>query len=58
MQRLAMELKHVISTQGLKFVSPTLADGEPNPAADYLGFQCAAAYLDDFAMVHPAWLSG
>mmetsp|Transcript_35206 Transcript_35206/g.86368 ORF Transcript_35206/g.86368 Transcript_35206/m.86368 type:complete len:1038 (-) Transcript_35206:366-3479(-) len=57
MQRLAVEIKRVINEQGLKHVAPFLSTGEVNPAADYTGFRCAAAYLDDFAFIHPPWLS-
>lgn len=57
MQRLAVEIKRIVNEQGLKYVKPLLDDGSPNPAADYTGFRCAAAYLDDFAFVHPPWLS-
>ena len=57
MQRLAMEIKRVLNVEGLRHVTPHLADGSGNPAADLTGFHCAAAYLDDFALVHPAWLT-
>ena len=57
MQRLASEIKRLLSTHGLQFVKKTLPDGSCNPAADYAGFRCAAAYLDDFALVHPPHLT-
>ena len=57
MQRLAVEIRRIVNEQGLKYVRPLLDSGEPNPAADYAGFRCAAAYLDDFANIHPPWLS-
>jgi hypothetical protein len=57
MQRLAVEIKRVLNKEGLRHVAPRLANGGRNPAADLAGFRCAAAYLDDFALVHPAWLT-
>ena len=56
-QRFAVELKEFINTTGLRHVPALKPDGSPNPAASYEGFEAAAAYIDDYGLVHPSWLT-
>ncbi len=48
-QQWAERLKQVINEQGLKYCS--------GAAANYDGFKCVMAYLDDFCLVHPPGVS-